>query len=150
MNRDVATSINIIRAQTRRERWKERIRERKWDLEMLTTFYSLSVSGVVPAYPTSRVSSSGGASLPPDGTTFKHLGLGEKQTRLIPPYSFWNFQVGHSLNNYSNSHDLKMIQYFNAPSGRETESLKHFASDICFVSLFSFTSPSRLTSSSIS
>ena len=33
------------------------------------------------------------ASLPPDGTTFSHLSLGEKQTRTIPPYSFWNFQV---------------------------------------------------------
>ena len=52
------------------------------------------LAGVVPAYPTSRVSSSAGASPPPDGTTFRHLALGEKQTRLIPAYSFWNFQVG--------------------------------------------------------
>ena len=57
--------------------------------------FFLLLPGVVPAYPTSRVSS--GASLPPDGTTFRHLGLGEKQTRLIPAYSFWNFQVMHRL-----------------------------------------------------
>ena len=57
-----------------------------------TVYPSFLLTGVVPAsYPTSRVSS--GASLPPDGTTFRHLGLGEKQTRLIPAYSFWNFQV---------------------------------------------------------
>ena len=42
------------------------------------------------------VPSNSHASLPPDGTTFTHLSLGEKQTRTIPPYSFWNFQVDTS------------------------------------------------------
>ena len=54
----------------------------------------LCLAGVVPSHPPSRVPSSAGASPPPDGTTFRHLALGEKQTRLIPAYSFWNFQVG--------------------------------------------------------
>ena len=33
------------------------------------------------------------ASLPPDGTTFLHLSLGELQKKTIPSYSYWNFQV---------------------------------------------------------
>ena len=33
------------------------------------------------------------ASLPPDGTTFSHLALGELQKKTIPSYSYWNFQV---------------------------------------------------------
>ena len=33
------------------------------------------------------------ASLPPDGTTFLHLSLGELQKKTISSYSYWNFQV---------------------------------------------------------
>ncbi len=41
------------------------------------------------------------ASLPPDGTTFTHLALGELQKKTIPSYSYWNFQV-MSLMDYIN------------------------------------------------
>ena len=37
------------------------------------------------------------ASLPPDGTTFLHLSLGELQKKTIPSYSYWNFQVSIML-----------------------------------------------------
>jgi hypothetical protein len=33
------------------------------------------------------------SSIPPDGTTFSHLTLGDPQKTTIPPYSYWNFQV---------------------------------------------------------
>ncbi len=30
--------------------------------------------------------------MPPDGSTFTHLALGETQRRTVPAYSYWNFQ----------------------------------------------------------
>ncbi|XP_040567553.1 teneurin-m isoform X3 [Lepeophtheirus salmonis] len=39
-------------------------------------------------------------SLPPDGTTFSHLILGQKNIRNIPPYSYWNFQFHQKISSY--------------------------------------------------
>ncbi|XP_059078932.1 teneurin-m-like isoform X2 [Tigriopus californicus] len=40
------------------------------------------------------------ASLPPDGSTFAHLVLGEKQSQVIPAYSYWNFQFQQKASVY--------------------------------------------------
>jgi len=41
-----------------------------------------------------------GASLPPEGSTFKPLTMGEKQVQTIPPYSYWNFQFHQKQSSY--------------------------------------------------
>lgn len=35
-------------------------------------------------------------SFPPDGTTFAQVGLGQKLSKEIPPYSYWNMQFYQS------------------------------------------------------
>lgn len=35
-------------------------------------------------------------SFPPDGTTFSQITLGQKLTKEIPPYSYWNMQFYQS------------------------------------------------------
>lgn len=37
---------------------------------------------------------------PPDGTTFKQITLGEKLSKEIPPYSYWNMQFYQSEASY--------------------------------------------------
>ncbi|KPJ01049.1 Teneurin-2 [Papilio xuthus] len=39
-------------------------------------------------------------SFPPDGTTFKQITLGEKLSKQIPPYSYWNMQFYQSEASY--------------------------------------------------
>lgn len=39
-------------------------------------------------------------SFPPDGTTFKQITLGEKLSKEIPPYSYWNMQFYQSEASY--------------------------------------------------
>ncbi|VVC91201.1 unnamed protein product [Leptidea sinapis] len=39
-------------------------------------------------------------SFPPDGTTFKQINLGEKLSKEIPPYSYWNMQFYQSEASY--------------------------------------------------
>ncbi|KAJ0179603.1 hypothetical protein K1T71_005315 [Dendrolimus kikuchii] len=39
-------------------------------------------------------------SFPPDGTTFKQINLGEKLSKEIPPYSYWNMQFYQSQATY--------------------------------------------------
>nr|XP_037870967.1 teneurin-m isoform X8 [Bombyx mori] len=41
-------------------------------------------------------------SFPPDGTTFKQITLGEKLSKEIPPYSYWNMQFYQSQSSYVN------------------------------------------------
>ena len=38
--------------------------------------------------------------LPPDGTTFTHMTLGEKASRSVPGYGFWNFQFHQTESSY--------------------------------------------------
>lgn len=37
---------------------------------------------------------------PPDGTTFKQINLGEKLSKEIPPYSYWNMQFYQTQASY--------------------------------------------------
>ncbi|XP_048266121.1 teneurin-m isoform X6 [Bombus terrestris] len=62
----------------------------------------LSCSGTTPLPPEPTILILEGArtfparSFPPDGTTFAQVGLGQKLSKEIPPYSYWNMQFYQS------------------------------------------------------
>ncbi|KAF3429442.1 hypothetical protein E2986_03836 [Frieseomelitta varia] len=67
-----------------------------------TSGVGLSCSGTTPLPPEPTILILEGArtfparSFPPDGTTFAQVGLGQKLSKEIPPYSYWNMQFYQS------------------------------------------------------
>ncbi|XP_038213466.1 teneurin-m isoform X5 [Zerene cesonia] len=76
----------------------------KFQASKATTLESSNKS--LPRSHQSSTSSATGArtfpaqSFPPDGTTFKQITLGEKLSKEIPPYSYWNMQFYQSEASY--------------------------------------------------
>ena len=53
-----------------------------------------------PSFVTAQTRFNNRLALPPDGTTFTHLTIGEPQTQTVLPYSFWNFQFQQKQSSY--------------------------------------------------
>ncbi|XP_047517741.1 teneurin-m isoform X5 [Pieris napi] len=76
----------------------------KFQASKATTLESSNKS--LPRQHQSSTSSTSGArtfpmqTFPPDGTTFKQITLGEKLSKEIPPYSYWNMQFYQSEASY--------------------------------------------------